>query len=95
MAWSTYDTFYEGGLFVYDEDTRLVWVSYSDVISKFSGITMGNLKDSFYKSMMIRWKNKTHREENFFSIGKRVEKIKTPVIRQIILWKDIGKNVIL
>ncbi|MEZ3428218.1 MAG: hypothetical protein K1W13_12600 [Lachnospiraceae bacterium] len=55
----------------------------------------GNSLDSLYKSMMMRWKNKTHREENFFSIGKCVKKIKTPVIRQIILWKDIGKNVIL
>jgi len=56
---------------------------------------MGNSLDSLYKSMMMRWKNKTHREENFFSIEKCVKKIKTPVIRQIILWKDIGKNVIL
>lgn len=39
--------YYEGGLFVYDEDTRLIYVSYSDFISSLSGITMGNLKDSF------------------------------------------------
>lgn len=39
--------YYEGGLFVYDEDTRLTYVGYSDFISSLSGITMGNLKDSF------------------------------------------------
>lgn len=39
--------YYKGGLFVYDEDTRLTYVGYSDLISGLSGITMGNLKDSF------------------------------------------------
>lgn len=39
--------YYDGGLFVYDEDTRLTYVGYSDFISSLSGITMGNLKDSF------------------------------------------------
>lgn len=36
-----------------------------------------------------------HRGENFFSIGKCAKKIKSPAIRQIILWKDMRKNVIL
>lgn len=39
--------YYQGGLFVYDEDTCLICVRYSDLISDLSGITMGNLKDSF------------------------------------------------
>lgn len=39
--------YYEGGLFVYDEDTRLTYVGYSDFTVSLSGITMGNLKDRF------------------------------------------------
>ncbi|MBD5534485.1 MAG: hypothetical protein HDQ99_02250 [Lachnospiraceae bacterium] len=40
-------------------------------------------------------KERIHRRESLFSIVKRFKKIKTPAIRQIILWKDIRKNVIL
>ncbi|MBD5510619.1 MAG: hypothetical protein HDR08_05120 [Lachnospiraceae bacterium] len=39
--------YYDGGLFVYDEDIRLTYVSYSDFISRLSNVTMGNLRDYF------------------------------------------------
>lgn len=57
---------------------------------------MGDSLDKFDKLDEYSFgKKRIRRRESFFSIKKCFEKIKTPVIRQIILWKDIGKNVIL